>query len=181
MSQLSTYIGKKVLNKRSSKVERDKSVQNFETAKSAVILFDTDLPGCFEPVKDLKKYLEKKNIKTAVFGFVEEKEIPQKMLLWADFEFITREDFNWYGSPKGEKAEKYFNLNPDMLFVISFKEILTIEYLARLSAAKFKIGCYSDKDLCDLDLMINPANKDCEVSYFIEQAKHYITLLNPSK
>ncbi len=181
MSQLSDYIGKNVLNRRLKKVSRDKSVQNFETANSAVILFDASLPECFPPIKDFTKFLKKQGIATTVFGYVAEKEIPQEMTLWAGFEFITRADINWYGSPRGEKAELYFGNNPDMLFVISFISNLTIEYLSKLSTAKFKIGCYAENDQCDLDLMINPANKDCEVSYFLEQVKHYITLLKPAK
>jgi hypothetical protein len=180
MNQLSNYIGKSVLKRRSKKVDRDKSVQNFETAHQAVILFDTSLPNCFPPIKEFTKFLKKQGIKTSVFGYVGEKETPQEMLLWADFEFITRKDINWYGGPKGEKAELYFSKKTDMLFVISFEKNLTIEYLSQLSTAKFKIGCYAEEDLCDLDLMINPANKACEVGYFIEQVKHYIALLHPS-
>lgn len=181
MSQLSDYIGKNVLKRRLKKVERDKSVQNFETAGSAVILFDTGLPDCFPPIKDFTKFLKQQGIATTVFGYVAEKEIPQEMTLWSGFEFITRTDVNWYGAPRGEKAELYFSKNPDMLFVISFESNLTVEFLSKLSTAKFKIGCYAEDDQCDLDLMINPANKDCEVSYFLEQVKHYITLLKPAK
>jgi hypothetical protein len=181
MSQLSNYIGKSVLKRRLKKVEREKSVQNYETAKSAVILFDTALPNCFPPIKEFTKFLKKEGIKTSVFGYAGAKETPQEMLLWADFEFITRADINWFGGPRGEKAELYFSKHPDMLFVISFEQNLTIEFLSQLSTARFKIGCYAEDDLCDLDLMINPTNKECEVGYFLEQVKHYITLLNPSK
>ncbi len=180
MSQLSKTIGKRKLKKREKKLDRDKSVQNFDTASSAVILFDTAVPDCFPAIKEFKKFLKKEEIRTSVFGFVEHKEIPQEMLLWADIEFITQKDVNWYGSPRGEIAEKYFSIVPDMLFVFCFSEHLTFEYLTRLSRAKFKIGCFTESDN-DLDFMINPSGRECEVDFFIEQLKHYIKLLNPSK
>jgi len=178
MSQLSDHIGYRILRKRFRKVQRDKEVQNFDTASSAVILFDTSLPDCFSPVKDFAKFLKKQNIRTYVVGFVSQKEIPDEMLLWPGIEFITKKQVNWYGSPRGEVAEKLFNMQPDLLFVISMQEQLTMEYLTRLSEARFKIGCFRESDN-DLDLMINPADKACEVGYFIEQVRHYIQLLNP--
>jgi len=180
MSQLSNYIGKTKLKRRQKKLSRDKSVQNFETASSAVILFDTSLPECFPPIKKFRKFLVQHDIQTSVFGYVGQKEIPQEMLLWKGFEFITRKDISWYGSPKGEISEKYFALDPDILFVFNFGYNLTFEFLTRLSTAKFKVGCYTDDDN-DLDFMINPAGKSCEVGYFIEQVEHYLHLLNPSK
>ncbi len=180
MSQLSNNIGKRVLRKRFSKNTRDKSVQNFESARSAVILFDTSLPNCFSPIKEFTKYLLDKGIKTSVFGYVAQKETPQEMLLWANFEFINRKDVNWYGSPGGEVTESFFRKVPELLFVIRKKEYLTMEYLIQLSQAKFKIGCYTDSEN-DLDLMINDPKAECDTAYFIEQVKHYIGLLNPSK
>jgi len=178
MNKVIEKIGYRVLRNRAKKVARDKSVQNFDTAKSAVILFDTSLKNCFPPIKEFSKFLKDKGIKTAVFGYVPQKETPQEMLLWANFEFINRKDVNWFGSPKGEVVEHYLNKIPDMLFVISFRQMLPLEYLVWLSQAKFKIGCFTE-DENDLDLMINPAGIACETDYFIEQVKHYIKLLNP--
>lgn len=180
MNQLTHTIGKKVLQSRFSKTERNKCVQNFETASQAVILFDTDLPQCFAPIKDFAKFLNQQDIKTSILGYVPQKDVPQEMLLWANIEFLTRKDVSWFGSPKGAVVETFFKKEPDILFVISFRDILTIEYLTKLSRAKFKVGCYTEKEN-DLDFMINSANKDCTVEFFIEQVKHYITLLNPSK
>jgi len=180
MTRLGKKIGYWVLRKRFSKVNRDKCVQNFDIASKAVIVFDTMLPDCFPPVKEFVKYLKKKNISTYVLGYVSEKEIPHEMLLWPDIEFLTRKDVTWYGAPKGEIADCYFGKRPDMLFIISFTENLTVEYLTRLSEAKFKIGCFKEEEN-DLDLMINPAGKNYEVGYFLEQVKHYVNMLNPSK
>ncbi len=180
MHRLGKNIGYWLLKKRRSKIDREKSVQNFETASSAVIVFDTMIPDCFPPIKEFVKFLKKKNIKTFVLGYVSEKETPQEMLLWPDIEFLTRKDVTWYGAPKDEMAEKYFAKKPDLLFVLSFQENLTIDFLTWLSEAKFKIGCFTENEN-DLDLMINPASKECEAGFFLEQVKHYIKMLNPSK
>jgi hypothetical protein len=178
MNQLAAYVGKRILNKLQKSVSRDKSVQNFSTAKRAVILFDTSLPNCFQPVKEFSKFLKKEGIKTDVFGLVMQKETPQEMLLWANFSFINRKDINWYGRPGGEVVDSYFSRHPDLLVVINMEQQLPMEYLIRLSDAKFKIGCFTEEEN-DLDLMINPTGESCESNYFIEQIKHYVQLLNP--
>jgi hypothetical protein len=180
MNQLSKYIGYRVLRKRFKKVYRDKAVQNFETASSAVIIFDSLLPGSSEAVKQFTKFLKKYDITTSVIGYVSQKDVRQEVLLWPDINFLTKKEVTWYGAPKGEIAEAYFSKTPDLLFVINFKEDLTIEYLTRLSRARFKVGCFTENEN-DLDLMINPGNKACEVGYFIEQVEHYVGLLNPAK
>ena len=180
MGKISQNIGYKILSKRFKKSNRNKSVQDFETANYAIIVFDTLLPNSFAPIKEFSKFLHKQGIKTSILGYVTQKETPQEMLLWSNVEFINQKDTNWYGCPKGLVTDNYFSKEPDILFVLSFNENLSIEYLTQLSKAKFKIGYYTKKNN-DLDLMINPVKSECEVSFFIEQVKHYIELLNPSK
>lgn len=178
MSKIGQNIGRRVLRKRFKKSTRDKSVQNFDTAKSAVILFDTSLPDSFPAIKDFSKFLNSRGIATNVFGYVPQKESPQEVLLWANFAFVSSKDVNWYGSPKGEVAEMFNRLHPDLLFVICFDNNLTIDFFTWLSGARFKVGCYTENEN-DFDLMINANMAKVEVAYLIEQMKHYIQMLNP--
>jgi hypothetical protein len=179
MSQFSHNIGKRILRRRFNNVTRDKCAQNFDTAKSAIIVFDAMLPDCVTPVKEFVKFLKENGITTSVYGYLSQKEIPDEMALWKNFEFITKMDLSWFGSPKGKKADAYFNTVPDLLFVLSLKENLTIEYLTQLSKARFKVGCFTENEN-DLDFMINPAKNQCDVRFFIDQVKRYIKLLNPT-
>ncbi|MCK4751379.1 MAG: hypothetical protein KAT15_30185, partial [Bacteroidales bacterium] len=102
MTRLRENIGKRVLNRKKKGLSRDICVHNFETAKSAVILFDTSEPESFQVIKDFRKFMESNGIKCAAFGYVRQKEIPQEMLFWKNYSFITRSDLSWYLMPKGE-------------------------------------------------------------------------------
>lgn len=179
MGTISENLGRKVLKKRVKKLTRNKAAQNFKSAGSAVIVFDALLKDSFPAIKDFTKFLNSEGIKTSVIGYCHQKAVPQEMLLWANFEFITKKDVNWLGRPSNDVADKYFREEPDMLFVLSFKNHLSIEYLVQLSKAKFKVGCFTEENN-DLDLMINPPAGKCDVVYFLEQVKHYITVINPS-
>jgi len=179
MSQFSQNFGKSVLRKRMKNTMRNKTAQNFKSANSATIVFDALIPESFPVVKEFSKYLKENGIKTKIIGFVTQKEIPQEMLLWANFDFITKKELNWFGKPVGPVAEDYFTSEPDILFVFSFAQNLSLDFLSQLSLAKFKVGCFTEANN-DYDLMINPPGGKCDLEFLPEQVKLYINMLNPS-
>jgi hypothetical protein len=179
MGQLMEKLGRLVLQKQKKNLQRDKQVYNFKSARSAVILFDALIPDSFREIKEFSKYIREQNIQCKVYGYLHQKEVPHEMLLWSNFEFLTKNNLNWLGKPRGEIAENYFKSEPDILFVFAFEEMLALDYLTELSRARFKVGCYTEEPN-DYDLMINPAKGQCDIHFFIEQVKHYINMLNPS-
>jgi hypothetical protein len=179
MATLAENFGWMVLKRKKRSVHREVRVHNFNTARSAVILFDTSEVDSFQVIKEFRKFIEDKGIRCAAFGFVPQKEIPQEMLFWKSYSFITRRDLTWYHRPGGDAAESFYSQDPDMLIDFSFRTILELQFLVQLSSARFKIGCYTEKEN-DYDLMINLTEKGCEIGYFADQVKHYISMLHPS-
>lgn len=179
MVQIMEKLGHRFLNKQKKKLVRDKRAHNFKSASSAAILFDPMIPESFREIKEFTKYLREQGIKCKVYGFVDQKEVPHEMLLWSNFEFLTKNEVNWHGKPRGEIADSYYSSEPDILFVFRFKESLPLDYLSELSRAQFKVGCYTEAPN-DYDLMINTPEGQCDIHYFIEQVKHYMNMLNPS-
>lgn len=180
MSKITDHIGRKILRKRFNKINREKSTQNFEIAKTSAILFDLNMSDSFNVIKEFARFLESKKIKTTVIGYSSEKEPPENILLWPNFNIITKRNMNWFGKPKGEIAESFFQEQYDLLFILSKEIQLPGLFLQMLSLAKFKVGYYTE-DENDLDLMISPVKNPDDKSYFIEQVKTYINMLNPSK
>ncbi len=168
-----------MLRKRFKSISRNKTAHNFKSANNATIVFDALIPESFSVVKKFTKYLKEQGIKTKVIGFVAQKEVPQEMLLWANFDFITKKEINWYGKPSGTVAESYFESEPDILFVFSFARNLSMDYISQLSMAKFKVGCFTEEKN-DFDLMINPPGGKCDLEFLTEQIQIYINMLNPS-
>jgi hypothetical protein len=178
MAGLAETIGKRVLKRKTRGFQREVQVQNFDTAKSAAVVFDTSETDSFPVIKDFRKFLVKKGIKCRVYGYVPQKEIPQEMLFWKHYSFITHKDLTWYMKPKGEAAESFYNFDPDILFDFTRDVPLEMQFLVRLSRARFKVGCFTEEEN-DYDLMINMTGR-CDIGYFSEQVKHYISMLNPS-
>ncbi len=159
-------------------MQRQVRVQNFHTATRVVILFDAGRPDTFQDIREFSQFISQKGIECHAFGYVPQKEIPDEMLFREHFEFITRKDLNWYRKPSGETAEKYFSLQPDMLVDFTSQEFLELQFLVQLSAAKFKIGAYTEMEN-DYDLMIKLTDVR-DTRYLADQIKHYVAMLNPS-
>jgi hypothetical protein len=88
-------IGKRVLKRKKKNVAREVKVHNFNTARSVVLLFDTSETGAFQVIKDFRKFIEGKGITSWAFGYVNQKEIPEEMLFWKNYSFITRKNLTW--------------------------------------------------------------------------------------
>jgi len=177
MAKLNEQIGQKVLKRKKRAFSREIKVHNFETAKSAVILFDTGDPGSIKVIKEFKKFLEGENIRCSTFGYVDQKEIPQELLFLKDYAFITRKDLNWYLKPSGEAVDAFFATDPDLLLDFTPNLMLGLQFLIQLSSARFKVGCYTEEDN-DYDLMIN-LTENQTIAFLAEQFKRYIAMLNP--
>ena len=176
MSNLRESIGKRVLKSRKKGLTRQVRVHNFNTARSAVLLFDTGNRESFQVIKDFRNFLEEKGIRCSAYGYVAEKEIPQEMLFWKSYSFITRNDLNWYRRPSGETVESFYAQDPDILFDLTSEVPLELQYLVQLSKARFKIGVFTEEEN-DYDLMINLTGRT-DVGYLTEQIEHYVSILN---
>lgn len=179
MAGLRENIGRRVLKKKTRSFQRETHVHNFVTAESAVILFDAEIPNAYQIIKEFRGFLKEEGVNCMVFGYINQKEIPQELLFWKDFHVITRSDLNWYMQPGGEVVELYKRENPDILMDFTINQQLEIQFLVQLSPARFKIGCYTEEKN-DYDLMINLSEQD-DMAYLSEQIRHYVSMLNPVK
>jgi hypothetical protein len=176
MTGIKEHIGKRVLKRKKKGFQREVRVHNFDSARSAVILFGTDDPDSFPAIKEFRKFIEKKEITCKAYGYVHQKEIPQEMLFWESYSFITRNDLNWYSKPTGEVVESFYAEDPDILIDLTSHSPLELQYLVHLSTARFKIGIFTEEEN-DYDLMIN-LNRPSDVKFLTEQIEHYVSMLN---
>lgn len=177
MVKLKERLGKEVLRRKKRGVSREICVHNFQTAKSAIILFDTSDSQSFKPIKEFQKFLDGEGIKVSTFGYVHQKEVPQELLFLKNYAFITSKDLNWYMKPSGEAVDAFYAADPDLLFDFTMNLPLELQFLVQLSTARFKAGCFTE-ETNDYDLMIS-LNDNLEVGYLAEQFKRYIAMLNP--
>ena len=154
-----------------------KTVHNFETAKSAGIIFQCTEDKDFETIKAFKTYLENRGIETLVAGYVDEKLVPDHFLLRQGFHFFCKNDLNWIYIPNVPVAMEFLKKDFDLLFDLSKRDLFPVQYLVSLCKAQYKVGRFSDGG--GNDLMID-VSKEKGLDYFTEQIIHYLNILHRS-
>jgi hypothetical protein len=169
-------IGNYFLVRKMKNHPRKKELHNFDTAKTAGILFDANDVDSFKSIKEFSKYLKSLGINTRLLGFAESKEMPDEMVLWDDCDLINIKDIDWLLRPKAEVAGAFIKEEFNLMFDLSIDYNFTICYISNLSAANFKIGRFAHHDH-DFDFMID-ISKQPSIDFFIEQIKNYVSILN---
>ncbi len=168
-------IGRYNLRKQLKNLKRQVKTHNFNTAKSAGILFSSPDDDSFRAIKDFLTFLSEKELKVYALGYVPSKKIPQQFLMRKGINFYCKTDLNWYYKPKNEIIDQFVNREFDILFDLSLKDYFTVNYTGSLSKASFKIGVQKENAYQDLVIDVN---KNKSVDFLIEQIKHYLNILN---
>jgi len=174
LEKLRKYIGLYSLNIKAHSVKRHRKIHNFSTAQKAGIIFSCQSEEDFQAVKDFKKYLEEKSIKTSVLGFINDKKIPDHLLLRTGFNFFCLKNLDWYFRPANKFIHDFILDDINILFDFSLNDYFPVHYVSLLSPAEYKIGRLTQTD--DYDLMID-VKQNKHLAFFIEQVKHYLNLI----
>ena len=75
--------------------------------------------------------------------------------------------------PIDERANAFAAKKFDLLFAAFTDGNLPLEYIARISAARWRVGCFSESKTDYYDLMINMSGKT-DLPYFLEQATYFL-------
>jgi len=163
------------LNRKIRLLNRKRKIYNFDTAKKAGLIFTCASEDDFIAVKDFKKYLEEKNIKTSALGFINDKQIPDHLLLRTGFNFFSLKNLDWYFRPKNQFINDFTNERFNILFDLSLTYHFPVHYIVTLSPAEYKIGRLCNTE--DYDLMIE-TGKNKQIAYLVEHIKHYLNMIH---
>lgn len=172
------YVGLYSLKRKLRLLNRKRSIHNFDTAKKAGLIFTCASEDDFESIKNFKKYLEEKNIKTSALGFINDKQIPDHLLLRTGFNFFSLKNLDWYFRPKSQFINDFTNEKFDILIDLSLKYYFPVHYIVTLSPAEYKIGRYCNTE--DYDLMIE-TGKNKHIPFLLDQIKHYVNMIHSSQ
>ena len=157
-------------------LKRLKKVHNLKTAKRIGIVFNATKQDDYRQVLDFVKDIQGRGIEVKVLGFVDDKDVPNEYLLKKNFSYFLKKSLSWYRKPVNPEVERFLREKFDIVIDFSLENDYLFNYVIALSPSRFKVGKL--KSINDYhDLMIS-INKDKELKYFIEQAKHYLEVIN---
>lgn len=176
---LKQKAGKRILNKQLRHFKRIRETHNFETAKTAGILFTPTDQASFEQIKLFLSYLGKYKIQIYVLGYIDAKIVPESFLFWKGINLFSRKELSWSRIPKSPVVNDFIDKPFDVLLDLSLTDFFPIEYISRLSKSKFKVGRLTNNHN-SYDLMFDIKNEK-KLETYLEHIKNYVNLINKVK
>lgn len=159
------------------KIKRKPEVRNLAQSRNIGILFEVRSKEDLDTVRAFVAQIKERNRKITALGYVTTKELLQTLKSDNEFDFISKEDFNWYYKPEKYVIKNFMSDGMDILIDLSLKKNHALLYVAAFTEAKMKVARFDEKQKEYYDLMID-ISKDNTLKYLINQIKHYITKIN---
>lgn len=172
-------LGYWLLKKRMKSVQRNKTVHNLNSAKTAGVLFTADNSTEFSWINSFLNELINTKIKVFALAYIPTKHVPNDLLANRKINFFTKKELNFSCTPNSSMVDSFIKKDLDLLIDLSDERYFPVIYVNNLSKAAFKVGS-ANAVKKDYDLMISIKDNQ-DLSYFIEQIKHYLSQIKNEK
>jgi hypothetical protein len=160
-------------------VKRRKTVHNFNSARTAGVLFTADESTDFSLINSFLNDLINKEMKVFALAYIPSKHVPNDLSANRKINFFTKKELSFSFTPKSQLAESFINKEIDLLIDLTSEKYFPAIYINNLSKAAFKVGS-ADAEKKDFDLMFS-LKENHDMHYFIEQIKHYLSQIKNEK
>ncbi len=150
-----------------SKTQRQ--LTNLADAKSIGIVYNSTNPDNDIIITKFAEELRKQNKTVEIIGYVNDAKIDHK----ADIMVFNKSNVTWAQVPNDERIKNFSSRPFDLLFAAFTEENKTLEYVARTSKAKWRVGVFNERKTDYYELMIMMDAKT-DLSYFLQQATNFL-------
>lgn len=174
-------VGSYILSREMRIRNREVQSMGLESARSIGIIFNAKDERSFKQIREFADQLRGGGLREVkALGFVPKKEVASFLQSSQDFDFFSREDFNWYYRPQGRKVAGFISESFDILIDLRLSKFTSLLFIVALSRAQFKVGRFRSDFKEFYDLMID-VEQNSDLSYFMSQIQHYLSMLNENK
>ena len=163
------YFYRKNIEKTLAGLNPKRVLTNLHDAKTVGIVYNSTNPDNDIIITKFAEHLRKEGKTVDILGFVDDKKIDHK----ADVLIFNPNNLSWYRTPSDERVEKFADKNFDLLLAAFTEENFPLEYVARTSKAKWRLGIFDEKKTDYYDMMINMSGKN-DLQHFLEQSTHFL-------
>ena len=174
LAELRTRLHQQLLRKELPPHQVKRSFIFWGNALSIGLLFDATSLDDRNIVLGFAERLKKKGKQVKLLGFFNAK------LKSSDFPFkhFDKKQLDWALRPKKELTADFTNQSFDLLINLSKNSIVSLDYIAAHSKARFRVGPFTEITFC-YDLMIEHDGKK-GLEAFLKQVLHYLEKMQPA-
>lgn len=163
------YFYQKNVQQKLAGANPSRILTNLSDAKSIGIIYDSTLPDNDIIITRFAEHLRQEGKQVEILGYINDTKTDHK----ADVSIFNKNHISWNLTPVDDRVEKFAGKNFDLLFAAFTGVNYPLEYIARISNAKWRVGTFHQQKTDYYELMINVGTKE-GVDYFLEQATHYL-------
>jgi hypothetical protein len=173
------FIGNLVLKQRRRKTRRQKKFNNLRNAHKIGIVWDGSRTEDFEALTAFYQEMQERNIQVDIICYYPRKVLPDKYTAIRYLTCIKRTDLNYFFIPQSDDIDEFINTPYEILIDINENNLFPVRFISVLSRAEFKVGIESSSYRNELDMTIN-IDKQYDASYYLEQVRYYLEMINTS-
>lgn len=159
-----------LLKRKISKSNNSHKTIGLDEARSIGVLFEAGDNNDVEKILSLSKEFKSRNKEVQLLGY-----IPYKLNDYnPPYPYFTKKSVNWLYFANSEQTEQFIQKRFDILCCLFTKENLTLEAIAALSNASFRVGKYSKEKTHCYDFMVN-TKKEAPVRLLLQEINHFLT------
>ena len=132
------FLRKRNLKRFSSTVET--GITPLSKISTAVTFIDVEDPSFDVCKAAILNFYRSNNIRGEIFFFDFRKISNEERLITSITTTVLKKDLSWTGKPSREKVDMMLGSNPDLFISLINDDSFPIEFMAKCSRAKFKIG-----------------------------------------
>lgn len=154
--------------KQCSKIDKERSSCNFESARSIGIIFNASSENDTKIALGYKRELQRQHKKVRIVGFKDAKELTGN----ETYPCFCNKDLALNQTPKKQEILDFIQEPFDLLLALHIGDCQPLEYIAAASSARFRIGHYREDKTDFYDFMIYGKNKSLRA--LIYQMENYL-------
>ncbi len=167
--KIRNYFYKKELAERLRTLNVTRAITNLNDAKSIGLIYDSTDPANDSVIAKFASDLRKQSKSVDILGFINDKKLNYK----AGIAAFNKKNLTWALVPEGGEVETFSEKKYDLLLACFVGENLPLEFIARVSNAKWRVGFYDASKTDCYDMMINMGEHK-ELPYLLEQSVYFL-------
>ena len=170
-------VGSFIVTRQLNKFYRIKKFNSLRNAHKIGIVWDGSNINDFKAITAFYMEMQGKGIQVDIVCYYPGKILPDEYTALRYMTCYKRGDLNLFFIPHILELDEFIATPYEILIDINFNNYFPLYYVSALSKAEFKIGAGKTINHNTLDMTIEIANKK-DISYYIEQVRYYLEMIN---
>ena len=167
--RLRNYFYNRTLEERVKNLNVKHDIINWNDAKTIGIVYDSTNTANDTVITAFAEKLRGEHKQVEILGFVNDKKLDTK----PGVTIFNKKNLSWTLAPEDERVEKFAAQRFDLLLGCFTGENLPLEFVTRISKARWRVGAYAENKTDCYDMMVNVSSK-AELPYLLEQTTYFL-------